>query len=68
MHVRRFTRLTNAHSKSAAHQEAMVNIFVARYNFCRKNEALKKQTPAMSSRLADHVWSVDELLENAANS
>jgi IS1 family transposase len=67
MHCRRFTRLTNAHSKSAAHHEAMINIFVAWYNFARRNEALKKQTPAMASGLAGHVWSIEDLLRNAAN-
>ena len=34
MHVRRFTRLTNAHSKSVAHHEAMIALFVAWYNLC----------------------------------
>jgi len=68
MHNRRFTRLTNAHSKSPAHHEAMIHIFVAWYNFARKHETLKKQSPAMSSGLADHVWTTEELLRNAANS
>ncbi|HEX4143199.1 MAG TPA: IS1 family transposase [Pirellulales bacterium] len=67
MHNRRFTRLTNAHSKSAIHHEAMINIFVAWYNFCRRNEALKKQTPAMSSGLTAAIWSIEDLLRNAAN-
>ncbi len=66
MHVRRFTRLTNAHSKSAAHHEAMVSLFVAWYNFCRKHETLKGKTPAMASGLTDHVWSIEELLTAAA--
>jgi hypothetical protein len=60
--------LTNAHSKSVAHHEATVAIFVAWYNFCRKNEALKKHTQAMASGLTDKVWSIEELLRNAANS
>jgi transposase-like protein/IS1 family transposase len=68
MHNRRFTRLTNAHSKSRDHHEAMINIFVAWYNFSRKHETLKKQTPAMSSGLTDHVWSIEELLKKAAAS
>jgi transposase-like protein/IS1 family transposase len=67
MHVRRFTRLTNAHSKSVAHHDAMMNIFVAWYNFARRNEALKKQTPAMASGLTDRAWSIEDLLRNAAN-
>jgi transposase-like protein/IS1 family transposase len=62
MHVRRFTRLTNAHSKSAAHHSAMVGLFTAWYNFCRKHETLKGKTPAMASKLTDRVWSVRELL------
>jgi transposase-like protein/IS1 family transposase len=62
MHVRRFTRLTNAHSKSAEHHAAMVALFTAYYNFCRKHETLGKATPAMASELTDRVWSVRELL------
>lgn len=67
MHVRRFTRLTNAHSKSLKHHEAMLNIFFAWYNWCRINTGLeaKKTTPAMASKLADSVWSIKELLERA---
>jgi IS1 family transposase/transposase-like protein len=66
MHSRRFTRLTNAHSKSLAHHVAMQAIFFAFYNFCRKHETLKGQTPAMASGLADKVWSMGELLTHAA--
>jgi hypothetical protein len=43
----------------------MQAIFVAWYNFARKNEALKGKTPAMTSGLSDHVWTVKELLERA---
>lgn len=66
MHVRRFTRLTNAHSKSAKHHEAMVAIFVAWYNFCRKHETVKS-TPAVAAGLAGHKWSIKDLLTEAAN-
>ncbi len=66
MTLRRFTRLTNAHSKSLKHHVAMQAIFIAFYNFGRKHEALKGQTPAMASGLADKVWSVKELLERTA--
>ncbi|MEX2167863.1 MAG: hypothetical protein WD851_01010 [Pirellulales bacterium] len=44
----------------------MQAIFFAWYNFSRKHETLKGQTPAMASGLADHVWTVKELLERAA--
>jgi transposase-like protein/IS1 family transposase len=67
MSLRRFTRLTNGHSKSLKHHVAMQAIFVAWYNFARKNEALKNQTPAMANGLSDHVWTIKELIERAAS-
>lgn len=68
MHCRRYTRLTNAHSKTFKHHAAMTAIFVAWYNFCRTNSALgKKTTPAMAAGLADGVWTIKELLERAAS-
>jgi hypothetical protein len=63
MHNRRYTRLTNAHSKSFRHHAAMTSLFVAFYNFCRKHQTLGKRTPAMASGLTDHVWSIRELIE-----
>jgi hypothetical protein len=65
MHVRRYTRLTNAHSKTAEHHSAMTSLFCAWYNFCRKNQAVQNQTPAMASGLTDHVWTIKELLQGA---
>jgi len=65
MSLRRFTRLTNGHSKSLKHHKAMQALFIAWYNFGRKNEALKGATPAMASKLTDHVWTIKELLESA---
>jgi transposase-like protein/IS1 family transposase len=66
MSLRRFTRLTNGHSKSLRHHKAMQALFVAWYNFGRKHEALKGKTPAMASKLTDHVWTIKELIEKAA--
>jgi hypothetical protein len=60
------TRLTNGHSKSLKHLTAMQLLFVAWYNFCRKHEALKGQTAAMASKLTDHVWTIREMIERAA--
>jgi IS1 family transposase len=66
MSLRRFTRLTNGHSKSLSHHVAMQALFIAFYNFCRKHEALKGATPAMAARLAEKPWTIRELLESAA--
>ena len=63
--MRRFTRLTNAHSKSAKHHAAMVALFVAWYNFSKTHETLKGRTPAMASGLTEHVWTIKELIEKA---
>ncbi len=66
MHLRRFTRLTNAFSKRARHLAAAVDLHFAHYNLCRVHEALRV-TPAMQAGLTDHVWSLAELMHAALN-
>ena len=61
MAIRRFTRLTNAFSKKLSHLKAAVALHFAYYNFCRIHSSLRI-TPAMEAGLADHVWSMEELL------
>ncbi|MFI5095821.1 MAG: IS1 family transposase [Candidatus Acidiferrales bacterium] len=61
MHLRRFTRLTNAFSKSLKYLKASVSLLVCWFNFCRVHSTIRV-TPAMESNLTDHVWSVKELL------
>jgi hypothetical protein len=39
----------------------MVVIYHAFYNFCRVHQTLRV-TPAMEAGLADHVWSLEELV------
>ena len=41
-------------------------MFIGWYNFGPKYEALKGNTPAMASNLTDHVWTIKELIERAA--
>jgi len=65
MNNRRFTRLTNAHSKSIKHHIAMQNIFFAWYNWSRKHSTIKT-TPAVASGLAERLWTMKQLLEKAA--
>jgi IS1 family transposase len=70
MGARRFTRLTNAFSKKLDNHVAAVSLYVVHYNFCRVHETLTPSlrnpvTPAMAIGIADHVWSVGELLDAA---
>lgn len=65
MGIRRLTRLTNGFSKKWENHEAAHSLFFAAYNFIRVHSTLKT-TPAVAAGLADHVWTVRELLERAA--
>lgn len=63
----RFTRLTNGFSKKLANLEANVALHFCHYNYCRPHMTLSekggpKTTPAMAAGIADHVWSIDELI------
>jgi IS1 family transposase len=62
MGMRRYTRLTNGHSKKLENHLAMTSIFMTCYNFCRIHQTLRV-TPAMEAGLTDHVWEIEELLE-----
>lgn len=64
MASRRFTRLTNGYSKKLDNHVAAVSLYVAHYNLCRVHQTLHV-TPAMALNLADHPWSIAELIEAA---
>lgn len=61
MSIRRFTRLTNGHSKKLANHEAAIALHYMHYNFCRIHSSLRV-TPAMEAGLTNHVWSIEELV------
>jgi hypothetical protein len=61
MSMRRFTRLTNAHSKKLENHEAAIALHYMHYNFCRIHSTLRV-TPAMEANLSSHVWSIEELV------
>lgn len=61
MGMRRFTRLTNGFSKKVRNHEAAVALHFMHYNFCRVHMSLRV-TPAMEAGVADHVWSLEELV------
>jgi IS1 family transposase len=61
MSMRRFTRLTNAFSKKVDNLRHAVALHFMYYNFCRTHQTLRV-TPAMEAGLADHVWTIAELV------
>ncbi|MCG2683498.1 MAG: hypothetical protein L6306_07760 [Planctomycetales bacterium] len=65
MEVRRFTRLTNAHSKKRENHEYHLAIYFLYYNFCRIHGTIKT-TPAVKAGITDHPWALDELLDELA--
>jgi IS1 family transposase len=66
MGIRRFTRLTNAHSKKLENHGAAVALHFAHYNFVRIHSTLRC-TPAMAAGVTSTVWSMDELLDAAVH-
>lgn len=61
MGMRRFTRLTNGFSKKIENHRHAVALHFMHYNFCRVHQTLKT-TPAVDAGVADHVWSLDEVI------
>ena len=62
MSMRRFTRLTNGFSKKVENLFYSVAIHFMYYNFCRIHKTLRV-TPAMEAGIADHVWSLEEIVD-----
>jgi Transposase and inactivated derivatives, IS1 family len=60
--VKRYARLTNAHSKKLKQHEAMLNLFFVYYNFGRKHSTLEGKTPAQVAGIADHRWTIEEIV------
>jgi IS1 family transposase len=62
MHMRRFTRLTNAFSKKVENHACAVALHAMYYNFVRLHQTLKV-TPAMAARVTDRLWEMGDLVE-----
>ncbi|MBI2829035.1 MAG: hypothetical protein HYX77_07180 [Acidobacteria bacterium] len=61
MSMRRFTRLTNAFSKKVENHAAAVALYFMYYNFARVHQTLRV-TPAMEAGIAEHVWTIEEIV------
>ena len=69
VHMRRFTRLTNAFSKDLAHHVAAVSLHMMFYNFVRIHQTLRI-TPAMAAGVSANVWEIGDIvkmIESAEN-
>lgn len=60
MHIRRFTRLTNAFSKKAENHAHSVALNFMYYNFVRLHSKLRV-TPAMAAGVTDRLWEVADI-------
>ena len=61
MSIRRFTRLTNDHSKKPSNHEAATALHYTHYNVCRIHGSIRV-TPAMEAGISNHVRSLEELV------
>lgn len=61
MECRRFTRLTNAFSKSIDNHRLACALHFVHYNFARIHSSLRI-TPAMAAGVSDHVWELSEII------
>src|SRR5438477_12964681 len=62
MHMRRFTRLTNAFSKKFEHHVHMVALYTVWYNWTRIHKTLRV-SPAMAAGLTDRLFDMTEIAE-----
>lgn len=61
MHMRRFTRLTNAFSKKVENHAAAIALHTMYYNFVRIHQTLKV-TPAMAAGVVEKLWEVEDIV------
>ncbi len=62
MHMRRYTRLTNAHSKKFENHCHMVALYTVWYNFARINSAVR-MAPAMAAGISDRLWDMADIVK-----
>lgn len=61
MHMRRFTRLTNAFSKKVENHAHAVALHFMFYNFCMQHKA-HRLSPAMAAGVTDRLWEVADIV------
>jgi hypothetical protein len=61
-HMKRFSRLTAAHSKTIENRVHMVALYTTWYNFAHTNSAVRV-FPAMAAHLTDRLWDVGDIVK-----
>jgi len=62
MHMRRFTRLTNAFSKKIENHAYNVALFATYYNFVRIHKTLRV-SPAMAAGVTKKLWEIGDIVD-----
>jgi len=60
--MRRFTRLTNAHSKKFENHCHMAALYTVWYNFARINSAVR-MAPGMAAGLSVRLWDMEDIVK-----
>jgi hypothetical protein len=61
MHMRRFTRLTNAFSKKVENHVHSLALFTTYYNFVRVHKTLR-MSPAMAAGVTGRLWDINDIV------
>ena len=61
MHMRRFTRLTNAFSKKLENHMHAISLYFMFYNFCKIHKTLRL-TPAMAAGITEKLWDIADIV------
>ncbi len=62
MHMRRFTRLTNAFSKKLENHIAAISLHFMYYNFVRNHQTLR-MTPAMAAKVVNAPMEIEDIVK-----
>jgi hypothetical protein len=61
MSMRRFTRLTNAHSKKIENHIHAIALHYMHYNFARYHQSLRC-SPAMAAGVSKKLWNIEDIV------
>jgi hypothetical protein len=59
--MRRFTRLTNAHTEKLENHAYAVALHITFYNFLRRHQILRT-SPAMAADVSDRLWDMADIM------